>query len=188
MANTFEIIREAEKRAAEQQQTTANIKAHIAVLSEDTKIQQTVIVESVLNLLANLAVKAEQGEKLNLMHQNSIAAFLAGVETIANALPTATDETKKENTLRALALAGLGSDGMINDATFPIVNLGARKPQLHASWADKLKQYATTGEGQRLGQEIRKLQLSVDRAMRSAMRVGSMQPTGASMQGTAPSA
>lgn len=186
MGKTFDIIREAEKLAAAQQQTAANVAAHLSVLSESSKIETTVIAESVLNLLANLAVKAEQGETLNLMHQNSIAAFLAGVETIANALPTATDETKKENTLRALALAGLDSSGMINDATFPIVNLGARKAGLHSQWADKLKQYSSSGEGQRLAQELRRLQMSIDRAMRSSMKVAPMQPTGAGMKGMAP--
>ncbi len=178
MAKSFDIIRAAEKQSREQQTAAANIAAHLAHLSESAKVEPKVIGESVLNLLANLATKAESGQEMDLMHTNSIAAFLAGVETIANALPVSKDQEKKENTLRALALAGMDSSGMINNATFPIVNLGARKSALHKQWATKL-----AGDTQTVAQSIRRLQMSIDRAMRMAMNVGPMEPTAASMPG-----
>lgn len=178
MGTNLKLIQHAQRLLTEQQNQTVAIRANLMQIAEDKKIELKVVSESVLSLLANIAVKAEQQQPIDLMHQNSVAAFLAGVETIARALPSATDQQKKQNTLRALAVAGLGEDGTVNDATFPIVNLGARKADLHKSWAEKLKSYAATGEGAQLAQAVRQLQMSVDRAMRSGMA-----PTGASMQG-----
>ena len=183
MATQFNLIRTAQKLTEQASSQDAMIKAHLVQIAESKKLDLTTVTESVMSLLANIAVKAEQQQPIELMHQNSVAAFLAGVETIARALPTATDEEKKQNTLRALAVAGLGADGTINDATFPIINLGARKADLHKSWAEKLKQYVATGDGTQLAQSVRQLQMSVDRAMRSRMAPASAAPTGASMQG-----
>jgi hypothetical protein len=187
MATTFNLIRTAQKLAVDTRDTNTAIQAHMDVIAESTKLSVKVISESVLSLLANVAVKAEQGQKIDLMHQNSVAAFLAGVEAIALALPSSTDEQKKQNTLRALAVAGLGEDGTVNDATFPIVNLGARKPELHAKWGDKLKQYIASGEGAQLAQAVRQLQMNVDRAMRSSTQPRATAPAGPSMQGHPPS-
>jgi hypothetical protein len=187
MATPLKLIKTAQKLAEEIHDTNTAIEANIAYVAEQTKLNVKIVTESVLSLLANVAVKAEQGQPIDLMHQNSVAAFLAGVEAIARALPGADDEQKKQNTLRALAVAGLGEDGQINDATFPIINLGARKADLHQQWAQKLKQYVATGEGAQLAQTVRQLQMNVDRAMRSSMAPRSMAPTGPSMQGHPPS-
>lgn len=159
---------------AAQQQITENVRTHTSILEHfskvaaDAAVDLVVITETVLSLLANIATKAETGRDIDLMHINSVAAFLAGVETIARALPTSTDERKKQNTIRALSVAGLGDDGKINDATFPIVNLGAQKADLHISWGDKLKQYVTTKDGQSISKEIRQLQMKIDKAVRAA--------------------
>lgn len=186
MATNLKLIKTAQQLLTDQQKQTASINEHFTRIAEDKKMTVQVVSESVLSLLANIAVKAEQKQPIDLMHMNSVAAFLAGVETIALALPSSTDQEKKQNTLRALAVAGLGEDGTINDATFPIINLGARKAALHSQWGQKLKAYTATGEGAQLAQAVRQLQMNVDRAMRSTMAPKTAPATGASMQGTAP--
>lgn len=172
-------------------ETNAAIVIQFQQLAEKTSVELHVLYESVTHLLSNIATKAETGEPIKLMHANSVGAFLAGVETIANALPTSTDETKRENTLRVLAKAGMGPNGLINDFTFPIVNLGARNESRHKQMTQLVVDYMNSqirGEpnGRRLAQVARQLQQGVDRAMRSAAAPRSIAQAGPSRTGSSP--
>lgn len=181
-AATDQMLRE----AAEGEQILSNL----AEMADITGTDVNVLGESVTSLLANIAVKAEQGEPIDLMHVNSVAAFMAGVEAIADALPTATDEDKKQNTLRVLATAAI-EDGTANRATYPIVNLGARKTNRHKSYLRIIQDYmasVTQGDpqGQILTRAARILQMKIDRAIVSARRPRPAAAAGPSRPGSAP--
>lgn len=168
------------------------IVAKLTTIAESTETEVEVLSEAVTSLLANIATKAEQGKPIDLMHINSVAAFLAGVEAIADALPSSTDEQKKQNTIRVLTTAAL-EDGTPNSATYPIINLGARKAERHKSYLAALQHYATgqtkgDPQGEMLARLIRMLQMKIDRAMRSSAPMKPMAKTGPSTPGTPPKA
>lgn len=150
-----------------------------------------VLAENVTSVLANIAVAAEEGKPIDLMNQNSIPSFLAGVEAIANALPHSQEQDKKENTIRVLAAASIGRDGMVTYAVTPIAQLGARKDTLRAKYAQMVNAYAHTGDerdGAILAQAVRQLQMKIDQAMRVAAAPVQNQPAkaGASQPGSTP--
>lgn len=182
-------IAQANARLVREQQETNHLIGKFVELAEGVTTPRN-LMETVTSLLANIATKAENGQPIDLMHINSVAAFLAGVEAMADALPSATDETKRTNTLRVLATAGL-EGGQVNDATFPIVSLGARKEAQHKMYSQMLQAYTssqTMGKpnGFPVVRAVRELQMKVDRAMRSGMAPRSMAQTAPSRQGTPP--
>lgn len=191
METKFNMIKSAN---AADKKAKAQVNAIFANLSAFALMKNTTpqrLHESVTHLLANIATKADAGEPIKLMHVNSIGAFLAGVEAIAQALPSAPDPEKRTNTLRILATAGMGPDGTINDETFPIVNLGARKEARHKEMTQMVADYMDSqvrGEpnGRPLAQLARKLQMDVDSAMRSATQPQSAAPAGPSRTGSSP--
>lgn len=150
-----------------------------------------VLAENVISVLANIALTAEEGKPIDLMNQSTIPSFLAGVESIANALPHSQEQDKKENTIRVLAAASIGRDGMVTYAVTPIAQLGARKDTLRAKYAKLIQAYAHTGDqqdGAILAQAVRQLQMKIDQAMRVASAPVQNQPAkaGASQPGSTP--
>lgn len=190
MATKFDMIKAADTIRAQMIEESTNIVAHLAAIAQVKGKTLDFVAESAMSLLANIAVTADSGKPIKLMHTNSVAAFLAGVETIAQALPKTDDEIKKQNTLRALAVSGIGDDGSVNDATFPIVNLGARKEAVHQKWAQMVGDYVKTQasgqpQGEALSRAVRQLQQKVDMAMRTSAQPRSTAPIGQSSAGTA---
>lgn len=187
---TTGLIKAATENMLREAAESERILETLAEMADLTGTDVNVLGESVTSLLANIAIKAEQGEPLELMHISSIAAFMAGVEAIADALPTASDEEKVQNTLRVLATAAI-EDGTANRATYPIVNLGARKVNRHKSYLRILNDYAasqTRGEpqGEIVMRAARILQMKIDRAVVSARRPRPAAAAGPSRPGSAP--
>lgn len=192
MVTKFKMIKEAEELHRAELRENATIIANVIAIADQHNFTPTQLHENATHILANIAMNVEDGQPIKVMHVNSVAAFMAGIEAIANALPDATDERKKQNTLRVLAASGLDEFGQINDSTFPIVNLGARKEKLKAKYQAMIQQYMVTQargtpRGMELAQEARRLQLSIDRAMRSAAQSRSVAPAGPSVAGSSPS-
>lgn len=168
-----------------------SINSSLQIVAETQKTTYAIVAESVTHILANITNTIEQGKPLQLLHINSLAAFLAGVEAIANALPTSQSEQRVQNTLRVLAVAGLNQYGDINGATIPIVNLGARKEELKAKYLALLQAYLNSQNqgrpnGVQLNTSIRQLRMSVERAMRSSMQPKSGANASPSSPGSAP--
>jgi hypothetical protein len=172
MDTKFNLLKTANDRIIIERYEDAAIVANITAIAESTGATVDFLHESVTHLLANIATAAHDGKPIRLMHLNSIAAFMAGVDAITQALPNSQDPTKKQNTIRALSVAGIASDGMINDATFPIIEVGARREDLKSKYVQMLKDYVLSREkgnpqGTIVASAARKLQMAVDRAMRS---------------------
>lgn len=167
------LIKSANTLHNKQVQTDTTIRYNMSVLAESQASTPEVLSENVTHLLANIASTASAGSPLKLMHLNSIAAFLAGVESIANALPNAQDQTRVEKTLRVLQAAAVGADGFINSAVTPIAQLGARKTDLMSKYDQMVKDYmlgVSRGQpdGTQLSQAAKQLQTMIDQAMNTA--------------------
>jgi hypothetical protein len=167
------LLQAANANLKSQENTSSNIAKQFTIIAESINQSPNLVFENVTHLLANIANTVLNGKPIKLLHLNSVAAFLAGVEAIAKALPVTSDEMKKQNTLRVLATAGLDDSGQINDSTFPIVNIGAKKQDLQSKYADMIKKYASSltlgqPDGQQLGQAVKQLQFFIDKAMRVA--------------------
>lgn len=165
-------------------------RKHNALVVEGIQ-KSGVLVENITSVLANIAMSAEEGKPIDLMNQNSIPSFLAGVDTIANALPHSQEQDKKENTIRVLAAASIGRDGMVTYAVTPIAQLGARKSELRLKYSKLVQAYAQSGDqqdGKILAQAVRQLQMKIDQAMRVAAAPVQNQPAkaGASQPGSSP--
>lgn len=188
---TKSLIATADLMLHEQQQLQQSIKSSFATLAEQAETTPSVLMESVTHVLANIATKLETGQEIDLMHINSVAAFLAGVDVIANALPQTSDQNKRTLTIDVLSKVGLDEYGKINDHTFPIVNVGARNQSLHKKYAEMLKQYTVSAargapQGEQAAREVRRLQMNIDKAMRSSSSTPSMARTGPSSPGNSP--
>lgn len=195
MAIPLNLIKKAANVGAKIQKQAAIVNTNLITLAEQQNVTADILVENITHILAGVAYDAEQGKTIRVMHLKSIADFLAGVEAIAIALPTSTDQKKKQNTLRILAAASIGSDGHVNDAVLPIIHLGARKSNLHDKYFKIIQDYtdgAIRGEAEnrQLLSTVRKLQLMIDQATRIAMHSSKMNDVvgaGPSMQGSTPS-
>lgn len=174
------------------QKTQASIDVSRAAL--ETLVELAILPEDVTHILANIASTASAGKPLKIMHLNSIASFLAGVDIIANALPISQDEQRKANTLRVLAAVNVGPDGFITSQAAPIAQLGARNQAKHDYYADLVTQYMNgvesgQPEGQQLIMVAKKLQQQIDQAVRLASPVAQNRTAaaGPSMTGSSPS-
>lgn len=134
-----------------------------------------VLVESVTQVLANIATKVSNNENITLASIDSLSSFLAGVEAITTQLPNSTDETKKQNVVRLLSLVGVNSDGTLTTTATPIAEYGARYPDIRSKYTKLFQQYENSlqnnqpNNGQ-LVSIIRSLQLSIDKAVTIASR------------------
>lgn len=149
------------------------IRSNLSTIAEQQNTQVDTLVESVTHILANIAATASDGAPLKLMHLKSIAAFMAGVEAIATALPKMQDQAKVKNIIHHLQSTSVGPDGFVTTATAPIAQLGTRKPELMAKYDHIIKEYVVgssrgQADGRQLMQAARKLQGSIDQAMRAA--------------------
>lgn len=188
-STSFKMIKQAAKATNTILQENQAMVARLTAIAEQQSITPDALTECVTNLLANIAVTVQEGKPIKLMHLNSVAAFMAGVEAMSEALSTTQDEAKKQKTLRVLAVAGLGEDGFVNMATLPIINIGAQKEALKSKYMTLIQEYMTSQQsgkpnGTALMAATRQLQFAVDRAMRSSTAPRSLAPTGASMSGT----
>lgn len=192
----LKLIKSANTLRNKQQRIDETIRHNLSVLAKDQDTTGAVLAENVTHILANIASTASEGQPLKLMHLNSIAAFMAGVESIANALPNAQDPQRVQNTLRVLQAASVGKDGFVTTAVAPIAQLGARKADVMSKYDQMVKDYmlgVSRGQpnGSALTQAARQLQTSIDQAMRTAASTNAPQasaaPAGPSSPGTAPS-
>lgn len=149
------------------------IRENFNNFGQEKQLNPALLAENVTEVLANIAIAAEEGEPLKLMHLNSIAAFLAGVDTLATKLPSMKDETKKQNVLRVLAAVGIDGEGYVTYATTPVAQLGARDENLLAQYSKLVQDYAQSqsrgrADGKLLAQTTRGLQQKIDKSMRQA--------------------
>lgn len=168
----FSMIKTANRALAEAAATASYVQANLTVLAETQNQTAEILAENVTHVLANIANAAQQGEELKLMHTNSIAAFLAGVETLAQKLPDQSPD-KSANALRVLAAASIDPDGYVTYATTPVAQLGARNEPVMQKYQKVVNDYVTSQsrgqpDGTQLAQLARKLQMNIDRAMRIA--------------------
>ncbi len=138
-----------------------------------TMLSETgVLEETVSHVLTNIAINAEEGNRFKLMHSQAIVAFMAGVEAIARALPSSTDDEKKNKTIKILSLVGIGPDGLINTAVQPIVDVGLKFPDLMAKYQPLVRNYVTNNNeqnGMLLANAARKLQMEIHQAIRLSL-------------------
>lgn len=153
--------------------------------------QTGVLMESVTHVLANIATKAEAGEEIQAASQDSIAAFLAGVEAVADRLPQSQESGKAQSLVRVLNKCAVGQDGYISTDCVPIAEIGAKFPDIRKKYYRVLALYNMSLERGRgaanrsLIRAVRVLQHKIDSAMRSVSR---LQPKSRPMVGTQPSA
>lgn len=138
-----------------------------------------VLLENVTHVLANIATKAKAGEEIQAASQDSIAAFLAGVEAVAARLPKSKDAAKAQNLVRTLNQCAIGQDGLVTTACAPIAEIGANFPDIRKKYYRQLALYNMSLERGRgvandeLITSVRALQAQIDSAMRS---VTNLQP------------
>lgn len=166
---SFELHKSIEHLRATTALEIKTIRENFATLSKEPQV----LAEAVTNVLANIATAADEGEPLKLMHLNSIASFLAGVDTLSTALPNMKDEKKKQTALRVLAAVGIDADGYVTYATTPVAQLGARNADLLAKYTKLVQDYAQSQsrgspDGKALATTTRGLQQQIDRSMRTA--------------------
>lgn len=165
------LIKQAAETHKQQKALTEGIQARLQTIAADAKLDLSVVNESVTHLLANIVNVIEQRQPIKIMHLNAVASFLAGVELIATTLPTMENPSKKANTLRALAVAGLDGAGSVNDATFPIISLGADNSALRSKYIELFQQYASEvargGDvnSAELLREIKQARVAIEKAM-----------------------
>lgn len=167
------LIKTANIQYNEKERLYDTIRRNVSVIAEEHNTTADVLVENVTHILANIASTAEEGAPLKLMHINSIAAFMAGVESLAKALPTSQDRVKVQNALRYLQASKVGPDGFVTTAVAPIAQLGARKPGLMSKYDQLIKDYIVSQSrgqpnGGQLAQAAKQLQMLIDQAMRTA--------------------
>lgn len=178
----FTMIKRANQARVELLSETDAINSNLVILAETQNQTSDVLAENVTHVLANIANAAQEGDELKLMHQNSIAAFLAGVEMLAQRLPEASPE-KLTMAMRVLAAASVDPEGYVTYATTPIAQLGARSPDLMQKYrkiVDGYVQSVSRGspDGTKLAQAARKLQMTIDRAIQLAQSSGSKNAPG----------
>lgn len=169
----FNMIKLATQTVVETRLVTENIRSNLAILAESQKQTAQVLAENVTHVLANIANAATQGEPIKLLHLDSLASFLSGVQLLAANLTTDPDAEKRSKTLRALAAAGIDPDGHVTYAVTPIAQYGARNEATLAKYKKMVQDYAQSQsrgqpDGQQLAATAKQLQTSIDRAMRIA--------------------
>lgn len=187
------LIKQANALRNEEVRTNDTIVRNLHTIAESNETTAPVLAENVTHILANIASTAQEGAPLKLMHINSIAAFMAGVESLAKALPTSQDQTKVQNAIRYLQAAKVGPDGFVTTAVAPIAQMGARKSGLMSKYDQLVKDYVVSQSrgqpnGGQLAQAAKQLQTQIDQAMRTAASTTAapqnMAATGPSAPGT----
>lgn len=149
-----------------------------------------VLVENVTHVLANIANKADAGEEIQAASQDSIAAFLAGVEAIADRLPQTQDSTRAQSMVRTLNKCGIEQDGHITTSCVPVAEIGAKYPDVRKKYYRLLALYnmsLSRGRGvanNDLIRAVKVLQHRIDGAMRT---VATLTPKAKPLANTRPS-
>lgn len=134
-----------------------------------------VLGEDVTHVLANIAAKAGAGDEIQAASAASLASFMAGVELIAQKLPTSSNENSKKSVLSVMANMQINPDGTITTNVQPVAEYGARKnPQAFAKYETLFKKYEQSlsqgaPDGTQLVQAAKRLQHEIDRALHTAM-------------------
>lgn len=168
----FKLINKVNKARHEVQQVTENTHTNLTILAETQNQTADILAENVTQVLADIATAAQQGDELKLMHVDSIAAFMAGVEMLAHQLPEQSPE-KATMTMRVLSAASVDPEGYVTYATTPVVQLGARNEPSMQKFNRMVRTYVqsqTQGrpDGTTLAQAARQLQANIERAMRTS--------------------
>lgn len=181
MAKKLSMLQTANTNAVEVTTTNKLIKESLTALAAKQGVEPQQLYESVTHVLANIASTASDGKPIQLLHTNSVAAFFAGVERLANVLPNM-DEPNKSKGLRLLTTASVGPDGHVTYQVAKIAELGARDDRLYKSYLQMVTDYVTSvsrgqPNGEPLAQAARQLQMNIDRAMRASPSANKSQPT-----------
>lgn len=195
MATKLKMIQEAQSIHTANNQRTELIISNVTFLAEQANVSTEQLLESVLSVLANFANYVQQGKKvLSLNNINSMAAFLAGIETINTAaLNNQIKPAAIPNVIAAYANAKIEpAGGVVSHDVQAIVDVGAKHADLVQKYRDELQQYLSAPnaareatQNQLLG-NIRKLQQFADSAIRkiqgSSTQVAKPQPQGQQAQ------
>lgn len=150
---------------------TSNIRYNLKMICERADVTVQQVTEAITHVLANLINTIEQNKPITLLHINSVADLLAGVDALSTALPAATDKTRVANTVRILSNVAVGKDGELNQSAVPIINYGAKATKLRQEYRQMLNAYAKDVESAQstnhsdLLKQIRLLRQNIDRAM-----------------------
>lgn len=174
----FSLLKSVDEQVKAQKAEEAKQKEHDALvveafnsLAEEQKTTGEKLFEAVTHVLANIIATASQGAPIKAMNASSLAGFMAGVETLAMALPKS-NEQQKANALKVLQAASIGPDGLVTTSVASIAQLGAKKPDLSTKYAGVVNKYLaaanskTPDAGKELVTVARQLQAAIDRAMR----------------------
>lgn len=137
--------------------------------------EMDVLVEDVTHVLANIATKAGSGEEIQAASAESLGAFMAGVEALAQKLPTTSNEAAKKKVISIMANMQINPDGTITTNVQPVAEYGIRMNASSAAKYSKLfRSYENTisqgnPDGIQLVQAAKRLQQEIDRALRTSM-------------------
>lgn len=101
--------------------------------------EMEVLAESVLNILANISNKAGAGEEIQAASAESLAAFMAGVEALANQLPSVENEKTKKSILSIMSNVGINPDGTVTTNIESVAILGKKYPELYKKYIRAFK-------------------------------------------------
>lgn len=169
----FNMLKQATQVAEEQVVASDHAFTTLTALAESSNQSFIVLAENVNDVLAHLAQTVANGEEIKMMHYNSVAAFLAGVDKLSSALPDGNDASKRSTALRVLAAINMDPSGHVTQSAAPVVQLGAKDEQLMQKYQKLVADYTQShsrgqADGRVLTNAIRQVQANVDNAMRKA--------------------
>ena len=149
------------------------VEHHDAVMQRLQNIN--VLAEDVTHVLANIANKAGSGEEIQAASAESLGAFMAGVEALAQKLPMSANENAKKKVISIMANMQINPDGTITTNVQPVAEYGLRMNATKASkYASIFKAYENAlsqgnPDGTALVQAAKRLQQEIDRALRMSL-------------------
>lgn len=156
------------KQAHAAQITRHTLTENIAYLATTHNITDAVVCESISHVLAGLA------QNPRMMHPNSIAALMAGLEKLSGGLMSSADDAKKQHTMQTLIQANL-KQSLPNNAVVTIAEFGARFPDLVQKYAAIVK------SPNELPSALNKLRSTIERAMQVSKESNKVSDNPASM-------
>lgn len=165
--------------------TYANLVEHLTPVAKSANVSFETLVETVTQVLANFAAKASEGQPIVALSDiNSLSAFLAGVEAIANNLPKTQNQQTKTLALQILNTIAIGQDQKVTpSALSPIIGQGAKYPDLVNNYKRVVQTYFTSLDqnrpnGAELVKAVKALQQNIDTAMRTVQAAGNKPSNG----------
>lgn len=152
-------------------QTVQSAMLESADLFVSQLAEMEVLGESVLQLLANISTKASAGQTIDAASAESLAAFMAGVEALANQLPKVENDKTKRSILSLMSNIGVNQDGTATTNIDGVASFGHRYPDLYKKYIRAFKIYELSLQrnrpaGQPLERAAKRLQQQVDQAIR----------------------